>query len=72
MFSNKDGIDDDGADNEAQEMTMEISGVMTRPCLMDLVKVGWNKPKEMNVNKIRMVVDQQTQRKRMTMKYIVD
>jgi len=72
VFSNKDGIDDDGADNEAQEMTMEISGVMMRPCLMDLVKVGWNKPKEMNVNKIRMVVDQQTQRKRMTMKYIMD
>ena len=58
VFRNKDGIDDDGADNEAQEMTMEISGVMMRPCLMDLVKVGWNKLKEMNVNKIRMVADQ--------------
>ena len=72
MFSNEDGIGDDGADNEEQEMTMEISGVMKRPCLMDLVKVGWNKLKEMNVNKIRMVVDQPMQRKRKTTKYIVD
>jgi len=47
VFSNEDGINDDGADNEEQEMTMEISRVMTRPCLMDLVKVGWNKLKEM-------------------------
>ena len=30
VFSNEDGIDDDGDDNEEQEMTMEISGVMTR------------------------------------------
>ena len=45
---------------------------MTRPCLMDLVKVGWKKLKEMNVNKIRMVADQQTQRKRTTTKYIMD
>jgi len=57
MFSNEDGIDDDGTDNDEQEMTMEIGGVMIRPCLMDLVKVGWNKLKEMNVNKIRMVAD---------------
>ena len=53
-------------------MTIEIGGVKTRPCLMDLVKVGWNKLKEMNVNTIRMVADQQTQRKRTTTKYIVD
>jgi len=72
VFCNEDGIDDDGVDDEEQEMTMEIGGVMTRPCLMDLVKVGWNKLKEMNVNKIRMVADQQTQRKRTTTKYIVD
>ena len=29
VFSNEDGINDDGDDNEEQEMTMEISGVMT-------------------------------------------
>ena len=44
----------------------------TRTCLMDLVKVGWNKLKEMKVNKIRMVADQRTQLKRTTTKYIVD
>jgi hypothetical protein len=35
-----------------EEMTMEIGRLMTRPCLMDLVLVGWNKLKEMNVKKI--------------------
>ena len=72
VFCNEDGIDDDGDDDEEEEMIMEISGVMTRPCLMDLVKVGWNNLKEMNVNKIRMVVDEQMLRKRMTTEYIVD
>ena len=27
-------------DEAEQEMTMEIGGLMTRPCLMDLVLVG--------------------------------
>ena len=72
VFSNKDSIDDDGADNEEQEITMEISGVMTRPCLTDLVEVGWNNLKEMNVNKVRMVADERTQRKRTTTKYIIN
>jgi len=52
VFTNEDGINDDGMDGEEQEMTMEIGGLMTRPCLMDLVLVGWNKLKEMNVKKI--------------------
>ncbi len=61
VFSNKGiTIDDDGADDEEQEISMEISGVMTRPCLMDLVEVGWNNLKVMNVNKVRMVTDEQT------------
>jgi hypothetical protein len=72
MFSNEDSIDDDGADDKEQEITMEISRVMTRPCLPDLVEVGWNNLKEMNVNKISMVADERTQRKRTTTKYIVD
>ena len=71
VFSNKGiTIDDDGADDEEQEISMEISGVMTRPCLMDLVEVGWNNLKVMNVNKVRMVTDERTQQKRMTTKYI--
>ena len=59
-------------DEAEQEMTMEIGGLMTRPCLMDLVLVGWNKLKEMNVKKIRMVADERVQRKRTTAKYIMD
>ena len=51
VFTNEDNIDDDGIDGEEQETTMEIGGLMTRPCLMDLVLVGWNKLKEMNVKK---------------------
>ena len=72
VFPNEDDIDDDGMDDEEQEMTMEIGGLMTRPCLMDLVLVGWNKLKEMNVKKIRMVADEQVQHERTTTKYIMD
>ena len=72
VFTNEDGVDDNGMDDEEQEMTMEIGGLMTRPCLMDLVLVGWNKLKEMNVKKIRMVADERVQRKRTTTKYIMD
>jgi len=36
MFSNEDGIDDDGADYEEQEMTMNIGGVMIRPLAMTM------------------------------------
>jgi hypothetical protein len=72
VFSNEDSINDDGADDKEQEITMEISGVMSRPCLTDLVEVGWNNLKEMNVNKVRMVADERTQRKRTTTKYILN
>ena len=72
VFTNEDGVDDDGMDDKEQEMTMEIGRLMTRPCLMDLVLVGWNKLKEMNVKKIRMVADERVQRKRTTAKYIMD
>jgi hypothetical protein len=72
VFTNEDGVDDDGSDDEEQEMTMEIGGLMTRPCLMDLVLVGWNNLKKMNVKKIRMVADERVQRKRTTTKYIMD
>ncbi len=72
VFTNEDDIDDDGIDGEEQEMTMEIGGLMMRPCLMDLVLVGWNKLKEMSVKKIRMVADERVQRKRTTTKYIMD
>jgi len=58
VFPNEDDIDDDGMDDEEQEMTMEIGELMTRPCLMDQVLVGWNKLKEMNVKKIMTVADE--------------
>jgi hypothetical protein len=72
VFTNEDGVDDNGMDDEEQEMMMEIGGLMMRPCLMDLVLVGWNKLKEMNVKKIRMVADERVQHKRTTTKYIMD
>jgi hypothetical protein len=58
--------------NSYNKMTMEIGGVLMRPCLMDLVLVGWNKLKEMNVKKIRMVADERMQHKRTTTNYIMD
>ncbi len=66
VFTNEDVVDDNGRDDEEQEMTMEIDGVLTRPCLMDLVLNGWNKLKEMNVKKIRMVANERMQRMRTT------
>ena len=72
MFTNEDGVDDNGMDDKEQEMTMEIDGLMMRPCLMDLVLVGWNKLKEMNVKQIRMVADERLQCMRTTTKYIMD
>ena len=72
VFTNEDGVDHDGNDDEEQEMAIDIGGLMMRPCLMDLVLVGWNNLKEMNVKKIRMVADERVQRKRTTTKYIMD
>jgi len=72
VFTNEDGVDDNGRDDKEQEMTIEIGGVLTRPCLGDLVLVGWNKLKEMNLKKFRMVADEQMQCKRTTAKYIMD
>ena len=36
VFSKEDGIDDDGADYEEQEMTMKIGRVMIRPLAMTM------------------------------------
>jgi hypothetical protein len=38
---------------------------------MDLVKVGWDKLREINVKKIRMVADECSRRKRTTTQYIL-
>jgi hypothetical protein len=72
IFTNNEGVDDDGGDDKENDMAMNVAGVMVRPCLMHLVKVGWNKLREMNVKKIRMVTDERTQQKRRTMQYILD
>jgi hypothetical protein len=45
---------------------------MTRPCLIDLVLVSWNKLKAMNVKKIRMVTYERVRRKITTTKYFMD
>ena len=71
VFSNDEGIDDNGADDEEQELSVDVGGVIVRPCLMDLVKVGWDKLGEMNVKKIRMVADERSRRKRTTTQYII-
>jgi hypothetical protein len=43
VFTNEDGVDDDGSDDEEQEMTMKIGGLMTRPCL-NYLKYLRNRP----------------------------
>ena len=49
VFTNEDGVNDNGSDEKELAKTIEIGRLMTRPCLMDLVLVGWNKLKAMNV-----------------------
>jgi hypothetical protein len=73
VFTNEEGIDDNGADDddEEQDLSVDVGGEMVRLCLMDLVKVGWDKLREMNVKKIRMVADERSRRKRTTTQYII-
>jgi hypothetical protein len=73
VFTNEEGIDDNGADDddEEQDLSVDVGGEMVRPCLMDLVKVGWDKLGEMNVKKIRMVAGERSRRKRTTAQYII-
>jgi len=35
VFSTDEGIDDNGADDEEQELSVNVGGVIVRPCLMD-------------------------------------
>jgi hypothetical protein len=39
-FTNDEGIDEDGDEDEEQELAVNVGDEMLRPCLMDLVKVG--------------------------------
>jgi hypothetical protein len=71
VFSNDEGIDDNRAYDEEQELSVNVGGVIVQPCLMDLVKVGWDKLREINVKKIRMVADERSRRKRTTTQYIL-
>jgi hypothetical protein len=57
---------DDKIEEEEQMLESE------RQCLIDLVNKGWKKLGKMNVQKVRMVADECTQRKRETTCYIMD
>ena len=59
VFSNDEGIDDNRPNDEEHELSVNVGGEIVRPCLMYLVKVGWDKLGEMNVKKIRMVAEQE-------------
>ncbi len=72
IFTNDEGIDDNGGNDKEQDMAMNVAGVLVQPCLMHLVEAGWNKIREMNVKKIRMVANEQIQQKRRTTQYIMD
>ena len=72
IFTNDEGIDDNGGNDKEQDMAMNVAGVLVQPCLMHLVEAGWNKIREMNVKKIRMVANEQIQQKRRTKQYIMD
>ena len=71
IFASDDGVDDDGADDEEEDLAINVSGEVQRPCLMDLVKVGRDKLREMNVKKVRMVAYERARRKRASTHYIL-
>ncbi len=72
IFTNDEGVNEDGGEGEEQELAVNVGGQMVRPCLIDLVKVGRNKLKEMNVKKIRIVAEERSRQKRTTAQYIMD
>ena len=39
VFAPDDDVDEDGGDDDEQDMTMEVGGVVMQPCLMNLVEV---------------------------------
>ncbi len=67
-----DEIDDETGNDEEEVTSMNDPGIVGRPCLIDLVEEGWNKLREMNVKKVRMVADERTQWKRRTTQYIMN
>ncbi len=72
LFPNDDENDDETGNDKEEVTPMNDAGIVGRPCLNDLVEKGWNKLREMNVKKVRMVADEWTQRKRRTTQYIMN
>ncbi len=72
IFPDDDEIDDETGNDKEEVTSMNDAGIVGRPCLIDLVEEGWNKLREMNVKKVRMVADEQTQQKRRTTQYIMN
>ncbi len=72
IFPNDDEIDDETGYDKEDLTSMNDAGIVGRPCLIDLVKEGWNKLREMNVKQVRIVADEQTQWKRRTTQYIMN
>jgi hypothetical protein len=72
IFPDDDEIDDEIGNDEEEVTLMNDAGIVGRPCLIDLVEEGWNKLREMNVKKVRLVADEWTQWKRITTQYIMN
>ncbi len=71
IFDVENNGDDDIGDEE-EETTINKGAIVSRICLTDLVEMGWNKLQEINVKKVRMVVNEWVQWKRKTARYIMD
>jgi hypothetical protein len=57
IFDVENNGDDDIGDEE-EETTINKGAIVSRICLTDLVEMGWNKLQEINVKKVRMVVNE--------------
>jgi hypothetical protein len=72
IFPDDDEIVDETGNDKEELTSMNDAGTVGRTCLIDLVEEGWNKLREMNVKKVRMVADEQTRWKRRTTQYIME
>jgi hypothetical protein len=72
IFPDDDEIDNETGNDEEEVTLMNDAGIVGRPCLIDLVEVGWNKLREMNLKKVRMVADKRAQWKKRTAQYVMN
>jgi hypothetical protein len=66
-----DEYEDDDADENESDIRNELPILSTKPCLLNLTKIGWEELDKVNVREVRHHATDRIVRKRDTMKYIL-